>query len=97
MRSTLPDPSAQSRATIHFAPAKLCVSLELSSTAWIVTSLAPGTDKMSKHRIEGGDHCGLLELLRRLQSKVAKHLGAPVSVVTIQEAGGYAWNWVTTG
>jgi transposase len=65
----------------------LCVSLELSRSTWVVTSLAPGSDKMSKHRIEGGDHCGLLDLLRRLQSKAAKRMGAPVRIVTIQEAG----------
>ena len=87
MRSTPPETSAQSRATIHDDPAKLCLSLEMSSTTWIVTSLAPDTDKMSKHRIEGGDHCALLELLRRLQSKSVKRLGAPVRIVTIQEAG----------
>ncbi|MGI9435662.1 MAG: IS110 family transposase [Geminicoccaceae bacterium] len=65
----------------------LFVSLELSSKTWLVTSLAPGRDKMSKHKIEGGDHCGLLELLRYLQSKAAKRLGASVRIVTIQEAG----------
>ena len=67
--------------------AMLCVSLELSSKTWLVTSLAPGSDKMSKHKIEGGDHCALLDLLQRLQSKAAKRLGAPVRIVTIQEAG----------
>ena len=87
MRSTPPKTSAQCRAATHDDPAMLCVSLELSSTTWIVTSLAPGTDKMSKHRIEGGDSCGLLDLLRRLQKKAAKRLGAPVRIVTMQEAG----------
>ena len=87
MRSTPPKTSAQSRTTIHDDTAMLFVSLELSSATWIVTSLAPGTDKMSKHRIEGGDHCSLLELLRGLQGKAAKRLGAPVRIVTIQEAG----------
>ena len=87
MRSTPPKTSAQPRATIHGDIAMLCVSLELSRSTWVVTSLAPGSDKMSKHRIEGGDHCGLLDLLRRLQSKAAKRMGAPVRIVTIQEAG----------
>ena len=87
MLSTPPKTSAQSRAATHGDTAMLYASLELSSTTWLVTSLAPGSDKMSKHRIEGGDHCGLLELLRRLQSKAAKRLGAPVRIVTIQEAG----------
>lgn len=67
--------------------AMLSVSLELSSKTWLVTSLSPGSDKMSKHKIEGGDDAALLELLRRLQSKATKRLGAPVRIVTIQEAG----------
>ncbi len=87
MRSTPPKTSAQSRAATHGDTAMLYASLELSRSTWLVTSLAPGSDKMSKHRIEGGDSCGLLELLRRLQSKAAKRLGAPVRIVTIQEAG----------
>ncbi|MDH3663251.1 MAG: IS110 family transposase [Alphaproteobacteria bacterium] len=87
MLSTPPKTSAQSRAATHCDIAMLYASLELSSTTWLVTSLAPGSAKMSKHRIEGGDSCGLLDLLRRLQSKDAKRLGAPVRIVTIQEAG----------
>ncbi len=87
MPSTPPKTSAQSRAATQGDTAMLCVSLELSSTTWLVTSLAPGCDKMSKHRIEGGDSCGLLDLLRRLQAKAAKRLGAPVRIVAIQEAG----------
>ena len=85
MRSTPPKTSAQSRAATHGDTAMLYASLELSSTTWIVTSLAPGSDKMSKHRIEGGGSCGLLELLRRLQKKAAKRLGAPVGIVSIQD------------
>ena len=87
MRSTPPKTSAESRVATHGDTAILCVSLELSSRTWLVTSLAPGCEKMSKHRIEGGDSCGLLDLLRRLRAKAAKRLGAPVRIVTIQEAG----------
>lgn len=87
MPSTPLKTSARSHAAIHGDCAMLCVSIELSSKTWLVTSLAPGSDKMSKHKIEGGDHCALLDLLQRLQSKAAKRLGAPVRIVTIQEAG----------
>ena len=87
MRSTPPKTPAQCRAATHGDTDMLYASLELSRSTWLVTSLAPGSDKMSKHRIDGGDHCGLLELLRRLQNKAAKRLGAPVRIVTIQEAG----------
>lgn len=87
MPLTPPTTSAQPRAAVQGDVAMLCVSLELSRSTWLLTSLAPGSDKMSKHKIEGGDHCGLLELLRRLQNKAAKQLSAPVRIVTIQEAG----------
>ena len=87
MRSTPPKTSAQSSAATHGDTAMLYASLELSRSTWLVTSLAPGSDKMSKHKIEGGDHWGLLDLLRHLQNKAAKRLGAPVKIVTIQEAG----------
>jgi hypothetical protein len=35
--------------------ATLYVSLELSHATWLVTSLSPGSEKMSKHSLVGGD------------------------------------------
>jgi transposase len=35
--------------------AALYVSLELSRSIWLVTSLSPNSDKMSKHTIAAGD------------------------------------------
>jgi len=67
--------------------ALLCVSLELSRSTWLVTSLVPGSAKMSRHQVEGGDAAALLNLLRHLQGKAAKRLGMPVRIVAIQEAG----------
>ena len=87
MPSMPPVTVAASQTTIHGDSATLCVSLELSRSSWVVTSLSPSSDKMSRHKIEGGDQCGLLDLLRRLQSKAAKRFGALVRIVTIQEAG----------
>ena len=87
MSSTPPKTSAQFRATTHGDIAMIYLSLELSRSMWLVTSLAPGSDKMSKHKIDGGDDVVLLTLLRRLQSKATKQLGVPVGIVTIQEAG----------
>ena len=87
MPSTLPKTIAPFDAAAAADFAMLCVSLELSRSTWLVTSLAPGRDKMSKHKVEGGDATGLLNLLRRLQGKAAKRLGVPVRIVTIQEAG----------
>ena len=45
----------------------LYASLELSQATWLVTSLSPGSEKMSKYSTPGGDGAALLGLLRRLQ------------------------------
>ncbi|MBI3497690.1 MAG: IS110 family transposase, partial [Proteobacteria bacterium] len=62
-------------------------SLELSCSSWLVTSLSPGMEKMSKHSIKGGDSAGLLQLLRLLRGKAEQRTGGSVGVVAIQEAG----------
>jgi transposase len=45
------------------------VSLELSRSTWVATSLAPGSKKMSKHTLVGGDGRKLLDLLARLKTR----------------------------
>ena len=37
----------------------LLVSLELSRSTWVATSLAPGSRKMSKHMLVGGEFYGI--------------------------------------
>jgi transposase len=66
--------------------AALYASLELSRSAWLVTSLAPG-GKMSKHSVAAGDGAALLALLARLRGRVEQSAGGPVAVVVLQEAG----------
>ena len=67
--------------------ATLYASLELSQATWLVTSLAPGSEKMSKYSTVGGDGAALLGLLRRLQVRAERLAGGPVDIVVIQEAG----------
>ena len=67
--------------------ATLFVSLELSRSKWLVTSLSPGNDKMSKHAVTGGDGNALLVLLRRLAAKAFARVSKPVKIVSIYEAG----------
>jgi transposase len=67
--------------------ARYLVSLELSRSTWLVTTLAPDNEKMSKHQVQGGDADALLALLDRLKIKTEQRLGWPVRIVTIQEAG----------
>lgn len=65
----------------------LFASLELSKSRWLVTINGPGSEKFSKHVVEGGDGAGLLDLLARSRAKAEQRSGAPVVVMVIQEAG----------
>ena len=39
----------------HANDTTLFASLELSKSKWVVTINSPGSEKFSKHRVEGGD------------------------------------------
>lgn len=67
--------------------AAVVASLELSRSKWLVTSLLPGSERMSKHGIAAGDGRALLELLERRRRQAEEHSGIAVRVITIQEAG----------
>lgn len=67
--------------------AAVFVSLELSPKKWLVTSLSPGSEKLSKRWIDGGDGAGLLAGLRELQAKAERRVGGQVKVVSVYEAG----------
>jgi transposase len=68
-------------------PVVLYASLELSRSTWLVTSLLPGSSKMSKHTTAGGDGTALLSQLARLRSKAEQPGERPVNIAVIQEAG----------
>src|SRR6201982_3739608 len=93
---TEPRKRLMQHATTLPAPQRTCsrgdcptlfVSLELSRSTWVVTALAPGSSKMSKHTLVGGDGRKLLDLLARLKSKAEQRIATPVKVVAIQEVG----------
>ena len=67
--------------------AVLYASLELSHSSWLVTSLSPGSTKMSKHASAACDGPALLALLARLQAKAKQLARTDVGIVVIQEAG----------
>jgi transposase len=68
-------------------PDAIFVSLELSRSRWLVTSMSPGSMKMSKHAVSGGDAGALLNLLARLRARTEQRTGALAKLVVIQEAG----------
>ena len=63
------------------------VSLELSRATWLITSLSPGRQKMSKHQVRGGDIAKLLACLAELQAKAHARTGQLFPLIVIQEAG----------
>ena len=63
------------------------VAIELSQKTWLVTVHSPDKDKISHHKLEGGDHAGLLTLIERMRERAARTLGAVPAVVSCYEAG----------
>jgi transposase len=63
------------------------VAIELSQKSWLVTLHCPDKDKISRHRLEGGDHAGLLTLIDRMRERAARALEAAPTVVSCYEAG----------
>jgi transposase len=63
------------------------VAIELSQKTWLVTLHSPDRDRISRHKLEGGDHAGLLALIERVQARAADKLGATPKVVSCYEAG----------
>ena len=63
------------------------VAIELSQRSWLVTTHCPDKDKISRHKLEGGDHAGLLALFDRMRERAARALGGVPAVVSCYEAG----------
>jgi transposase len=77
----------EAHAAIRVDLGAIFVSLELSKSTWLLTSLAPGSEKMSRHSIAGGDIAGLFTCFADLRNKARTRLGKLYPLVVIQEAG----------
>jgi transposase len=81
-------PRAAGQTAIQTQLGAIFVSLELSRSAWLVTSLSPGGgEKMSKHSVRAGDVAGLLVRFSLLKQKARARTGQDFPVIAIQEAG----------
>jgi transposase len=63
------------------------VSLELSKSTWLVTALSPGSEKLSRHTVTGGDIAGLFSCFATLRQKAQRRKERLYPLVVIQEAG----------
>jgi transposase len=75
------------QTSIYIDLGAIFVSLELSRATWLITSLSPGRQKMSRHRVRGGDSAGLLVRFAELQAKAHTRTGQLFPLIVIQEAG----------
>ena len=78
---------AEPLAAIRVDLGAIFVSLELSKSTWLVTALAPGSEKMSRYNIVGGDLAGLFGCFVELRRKVQARIGKLYPLVVIQESG----------
>jgi transposase len=63
------------------------VAIELSQRSWLVTLHSPDRDRISRHKLEGGDHAGLLALIEGVRGRAERALGSAPAVVSCYEAG----------
>lgn len=73
--------------SVGVKPATLFTALELSKATWLVALHSPAADKVSQHRLAGGDAQGLLALIERKRDQAEAALGCPVQVMSCYEAG----------
>jgi transposase len=78
--STVDTPTAGHNGTIFIA-------IELSQKTWLVTLHSPDRDRISRHKLEGGDHAGLLELIEKVRVRAAEKFASAPRVVSCYEAG----------
>src|SRR4030095_5161354 len=78
--------SAQSTPTIDHC-GTVFVAIELSQKSWLITLHSADRDRISRHKLEGGDHAGLLALIGQVGARVTGKLGSVPRVMSCYEAG----------
>jgi len=78
---------SQAQTTTLVDLGAIFVSLELSKSTWLVTALSPGSKKMSRHTVSGGDIAGLFACFAALRQKVKRRKNTLYPLVVIQEVG----------
>src|SRR5437868_9382707 len=87
-------PGSNVNTPITNGNSRIFVALELSRRTWLVTMHSPDRDKISRHKVEGGDHAGLLALIDRVRERAARALGGAVPAVVSCYEAGYDGFWL---
>jgi transposase len=79
--------SATEQTAIRTDLGAIFVSLELSTTSWVVTSIQPGRQRLSGHALKAGETDALWALFGKLQAEALAREKKLYPIITIQEAG----------
>jgi transposase len=63
------------------------IAIELSQRSWLVTLHSPGRDRISHHKLAGGDRAGLLALIDRERARASRTTAGVPAVASCYEAG----------
>src|SRR5262245_15280138 len=63
------------------------VAIELSQKTWLAVVRSPDRDRISRHKLEGGNDAGLLALIESVRARARRALGSAPTVVSCYEAG----------
>ena len=63
------------------------VAIELSQKTWLAVVRSPDRDRISRHKVEGGNDAGLLALIEVVRARATRALGSAPTVVSCYEAG----------
>src|SRR5215831_19107516 len=74
-------------AASHDDAVRCLLAIELSKKSWIIAVNTPLSDKISRYTLKPCDWKGLLQLMARIQTRVARELAKRVEVVSCYEAG----------
>jgi transposase len=74
-------------AAAEYEQVRCYVAIELSKSNWVVGLQTPLSGKVSRHQVKAFDAEGLLVLIERVRSRVARELGRSVEVMSCYEAG----------
>ena len=74
-------------AGMNNEPVDCFIAIELSKSGWVVGFQTPLSDKTSRYQVKAGDANGLLELIERVRTRVARQLSRPIEMMSCYEAG----------
>jgi len=78
---------SNARTPINGNNGTIFLAVELSRRTWLVTMHTPDRHRISRYKVTGGDHAGLLALIAQVRGRAARALGYEPPVVSCYEAG----------